>query len=41
MSETSVGGTIEVRVGARLVKNAVAATAIQDYGSFDLTLTYQ
>ncbi len=41
LSETSVAGTIEVRVGATLTKNATPAVAGADDGSFDLTITYQ
>ncbi|MDX1405509.1 MAG: DUF4402 domain-containing protein [Woeseiaceae bacterium] len=41
LSETSVAGSIEVRVGATLTKNSTPAVAGADNGSFDLTITYQ
>lgn len=41
MSETSVAGTIEVRVGATLTKNVTPAVDGADNGSFNLTITYQ
>jgi hypothetical protein len=41
MSETSVSGSTEVRVGATLTKNAVPAVDGADNGSFDLTISYQ
>ena len=40
MSETSIAGTIQVRVGATLTADG-GATAGVDNGSFDLTITYQ
>ncbi len=40
MSETSIGGTIVVRVGATLTADG-GATAGVDNGSFDLTIHYQ
>ena len=41
MSETSVAGLTEVRVGATLTKNSTPAVAGTDNGTFDLTITYQ
>lgn len=41
LNETSVSGSIQVRVGATLTKNATPAVAGADNGSFDLTITYQ